>query len=40
MKLYLDHLHEVIKLVGKKYYPIRGKKIEKIIQLINTKTSL
>jgi tRNA(Ile)-lysidine synthase len=31
---------EVIKLVGKKYYPSRGKKIEKIIQSINAKASL
>jgi tRNA(Ile)-lysidine synthase len=28
---------EVIKLVGKKYYPVRGKKIDKIIKAINTK---
>ena len=26
---------EVIKIVGKKYYPVRGKKIDKIIDLIN-----
>jgi tRNA(Ile)-lysidine synthase len=32
-------LTEVIKIVGKKYYPVRGKKIDKIIQLINTRTS-
>jgi tRNA(Ile)-lysidine synthase len=32
-------LTEIIKLVGKKYYPVRGKKIDKIIQLINTKAS-
>ena len=31
---------EVVKLIGKKYYPARGKKIDKIIQLINTKASL
>ena len=31
---------EVVKLIGKKYYPTRGKKIDKIIQLINTKGSL
>ncbi len=28
---------EIIKLVGKKYYPTRGKKIDNIIQSINTK---
>jgi tRNA(Ile)-lysidine synthase len=32
--------NEVIKLVGKKYYPVRGKKIEKIIQSINTNVTL
>ena len=26
---------EVIKLVGKKYYPVRGKKVDKILDLIN-----
>ena len=31
---------EIIKLIGEKYYPTRGKKIDKIIQSINTKTSL
>ncbi len=31
---------EIIKIVGKKYYPVRGKKIEMIIQLINDKSSL
>ena len=31
---------EIIKFVGKKYYPVRGKKIEKIIQLIKNKVSL
>ena len=31
---------EVIKFVGKKYYPSRGKKIEKIIQLISAKATL
>jgi tRNA(Ile)-lysidine synthase len=30
---------EVIKAVGKKYYPARGKKIDRIINLIGTKTS-
>ena len=30
---------EVIKVVGKKYYPVRGKKIDRIINLIGTKTS-
>ena len=30
---------EVIKFVGKKYYPVRGKKIVRIINLIGTKTS-
>ena len=32
-------LTEVIKIVGKKYYAVRGKKIDKIIDLINTKSS-
>ena len=32
-------LGEIIKLIGKKYYPARGKKIDKIINLINTKSS-
>jgi len=30
---------EVIKIVGKKYYPVRGKKIDKIIDLIKSKSS-
>jgi tRNA(Ile)-lysidine synthase len=30
---------EVIKIVGKKYYPVRGKKIDKIIHLISVKSS-
>ena len=30
---------EIIKLVGKKYYPSRGKKIDMIIKLINDKSS-
>jgi tRNA(Ile)-lysidine synthase len=30
-------LTEVIKIVGKKYYPVRGKKIDKVISLIGTK---
>ena len=29
---------DVIKIVGKKYYPVRGKKIDSIIQLINNKS--
>lgn len=32
-------LTEVIKIVGKKYYAVRGKKIDKIIHLINFKSS-
>jgi tRNA(Ile)-lysidine synthase len=32
-------LSEVIKIVGKKYYAVRGKKIEKVIDLIRTKPS-
>ncbi len=32
-------LTEVIKIVGKKYYAVRGKKIDKIINLINYKSS-
>ncbi len=30
---------EVIKMVGKKYYPVRGKKVDKIISEINSKAS-
>ena len=30
---------EVIKIIGKKYYPVRGKKIDKIIDLVKTKSS-
>ena len=30
---------EVIKIVGKKYYAVRGKKIDKVIDLISTKSS-
>ncbi|MDC0565538.1 tRNA lysidine(34) synthetase TilS, partial [Candidatus Pelagibacter sp.] len=32
-------LTEVIKIVGKKYYAVRGKKIDKIIDLVNMKSS-
>ena len=32
-------LAEVIKIIGKKYYAVRGKKIDKIIHLINSKSS-
>ena len=32
-------LTEIVKLVGKKYYPARGKKIDAVINLINTKSS-
>ena len=32
-------LTEVIKIVGRKYYAVRGKKIDKVIDLINTKSS-
>ena len=32
-------LIEMIQTVGKKYYPVRGKKIDKIIKLINLKSS-
>ena len=31
---------EILKLVGKKYYPARGKKIDKVIQLIKNRISL
>jgi len=31
-------LTEVIKIVGGKYYAVRGKKIDKVINLINTKS--
>ena len=30
---------DVIKFVGKKYYPVRGKKIDRIFDLIDTKTT-
>ena len=30
---------EIIKLIGKKYYPARGKKIDNIVKLINTESS-
>ena len=30
---------EAIKIVGKKYYAVRGKKIDKVIDLISTKSS-
>ena len=30
---------EVIKIIGKKYYPARGKKIDMIVKLINTRSS-
>ena len=30
---------EVIKLIGKKYYSVRGKKIDKIIDLAKSKSS-
>ncbi|MDB0053806.1 tRNA lysidine(34) synthetase TilS [Candidatus Pelagibacter sp.] len=30
---------EVIKIVGKKYYPVRGKKIDKIVDLVKSKSS-
>ena len=30
---------ELIQIIGKKYHPVRGKKIDKIIQLINSKPS-
>ena len=32
-------LTEVIKIVGRRYYAVRGKKIDKIIDLVNTKSS-
>jgi tRNA(Ile)-lysidine synthase len=32
-------LTEVIKIVGKKYYAVRGKKIDKIIDLVKSKSS-
>ena len=32
-------LVELIQIIGNKYYPVRGKKIDKIIQLINFKSS-
>ena len=32
-------LVEVIKIIGKKYHPVRGKKIDKIVWLIDTKSS-
>ena len=30
---------ELIQIIGSKYYPVRGKKIDKVIQLINSKSS-
>ena len=30
---------EIIKFIGKKYYPVRGKKIDKIIKLIGANTA-
>ena len=30
---------EVIKIIGKKYYTVRGKKIDKIIDLVKSKSS-
>ena len=30
---------EIIQIIGKRYYPVRGKKIDKIIQLINLRSS-
>ena len=30
---------EVIKVIGKKYYTVRGKKIDKIINLLESKSS-
>jgi tRNA(Ile)-lysidine synthase len=32
-------LTEIIKIIGKKHYPTRGKKIDMIVQLVNTKSS-
>ena len=32
-------LVELIQIIGRKYYPVRGKKIDKIIQLLNFKSS-
>ena len=32
-------LSEIIKLIGKKYYPVRGKKIDRVIYTINNKNS-
>ncbi len=31
-------LTEIIKIVGKKYYPVRGKKIDKVVKLIKNNT--
>jgi tRNA(Ile)-lysidine synthase len=31
---------QVLKIIGKKYYPVRGKKIDKILQSIKSKSSL
>ena len=33
-------LTEIIKIVGKKYYSTRGKKVDRILKLINTKPQL
>ena len=39
MKLYLGLLSEVIKIVGKTFMLLEEKKIEKVIDLIRTKSS-
>ena len=36
----LDIIAEILKIVGQKYYSVRGKKIEKVIETIKNGTSL
>ena len=33
-------LTEIIKIIGKKYYPVRGKKIDNVVELIKNKSFL
>jgi len=33
-------LTEVLKIIGRKYYPVRGKKIDKILQSVKAKSPL
>ena len=33
-------LTEIIKIIGKKYYPVRGKKIDNVVQMIKNRSFL